>query len=100
MTNESLYQKSYILRIPEIGKLAPDTFKAFLAFDRQALAEGMITKKTKELIAVAVAHVTGCPYCINDHVSGARKLEASKEEITEAVIRFCDGPWIECLKRF
>ncbi|MGN7942074.1 carboxymuconolactone decarboxylase family protein [Virgibacillus sp. 6R] len=86
MTNESLYQKSYFRRIPEIGKLAPDAFKAFLAFDRQAMAEGMITKKTKELIAVAVAHVTGCPYCINDHVSRTRKLEASKEEIMEAVM--------------
>lgn len=86
MTNESLYQKSYIRRLPELGKLAPDTFKAFIAFDKLALGEGMLTRKTKELIAVAVAHVTGCPYCIEGHVSSAKKLEASKEELVEAIM--------------
>ncbi|KAB2332115.1 alkylhydroperoxidase [Cytobacillus depressus] len=86
MSNESLYQKSYIRRLPELGKLAPDTFKAFIEFDKQALADGAITKKVKELIAVAVAHVTGCPYCIDIHVSNARSLEASKEEVAEAIM--------------
>ncbi|MGG1658305.1 carboxymuconolactone decarboxylase family protein [Brevibacillus sp. NRS-1366] len=86
MPNDSLYQKSYIRRLPELGKLAPDAFQAFMGFNKAALAEGNIPKKTKELIAVAVAHVTGCPYCIELHVSDARKLEASKEEIMEAVM--------------
>ncbi|MEI4770680.1 carboxymuconolactone decarboxylase family protein [Psychrobacillus sp. FJAT-51614] len=86
MTNDSLYLKSNARRILELGKLAPDTFKAFIAFDQVALADGLIPKKTKELIAVAIAHVTGCPYCIEAHVSAAKKLEASKEEILEAVM--------------
>lgn len=86
MANDSLYQKSYIRRLPELGKLAPDTFKAFLAFDKLALAEGVIPKKAKELIAVAVAHVTGCPYCIEAHVTNAKRLEATKEEVMEAVM--------------
>ncbi|WP_066322258.1 carboxymuconolactone decarboxylase family protein [Bacillus sp. FJAT-29814] len=86
MSNESLYQKSYIRRLPELAKLAPDTFKAFAAFDKLALAEGLIPRKTKELIAVAVAHVTGCPYCIDAHVSAAKRLEASKEELAEAIM--------------
>lgn len=33
MTQDSLYQKSYIRRLPELAKLAPDTFKAFAEFD-------------------------------------------------------------------
>ena len=86
LTNESLYQKSYMRRLPELAKLVPDTFKAFVEFDKLALAPGAISKKTKELIAVAVAHVTGCPYCIEAHVTGAKKLEASKEEISEAIM--------------
>src|SRR4051812_1481157 len=86
MTNDSLYQKSYIHRLSELGKLAPETFKAFVAFDQLALAPGMLPKKLKELIAVAVAHVTGCPYCIEAHVSNAKRLEASKEEVMEAVM--------------
>lgn len=86
MTNDSLYVKSNAKRLMELGKLAPDTFKAFVAFDQLALAEGLIPKRTKELIAIAVAHVTGCPYCIEAHVTAAKKLEASKEEILEAVM--------------
>src|SRR4051794_13775058 len=86
MTNDSLYVKSSGKRIMELGKLAPDTFKAFVAFDQLALAEGRISRRTKELIAVAIAHVTGCPYCIEAHVSAAKRLEASKEEILEAVM--------------
>lgn len=86
MANDSLYQKSYIRRLPELGKLAPDAFQAFLAFDKAAMAEGVIPTKMKELIAVAIAHVTGCPYCIEAHVSKGRKLEASKEEMMEAVM--------------
>lgn len=86
MTNDSLYVKSNAKRLIELGKLAPDTFKAFVAFDQLALAEGLIPKRTKELIAIAVAHVTGCPYCIEAHVTAAKKLEASKEEMLEAVM--------------
>ncbi len=41
--------------------------------------------KTKELIAVAVAHITGCPYCIDLHVGNAKKNDADKEEVAEAI---------------
>lgn len=83
---DSLYEKSNILRLKELGKIAPETFKAFVAFDTLALAPGIIPKKTKELIAIAVAHVTGCPYCIDGHVTSAKKAEATKEEVMEAVL--------------
>ncbi|SOC44974.1 carboxymuconolactone decarboxylase family protein [Ureibacillus acetophenoni] len=86
MNNNSLYQKSYIRRLPELSKLAPDTFKAFVEFDNKALSDGIIPKRTKELIAIAVAHVTGCPYCIDVHVSAAKKLEVSKDEMSEAIM--------------
>ncbi|MDQ0970822.1 AhpD family alkylhydroperoxidase [Neobacillus niacini] len=86
MTQNSLYQKSNIRRLQELAKLAPDTFKAFAEFDKLALADGLIPRKTKELIAVAVAHVTGCAYCIDAHVSAAKRLEASKEEMFEAIM--------------
>lgn len=86
MENNSLYQKSNIRRLPELAKLAPETFKAFATFDRLALADGILSKKTKELIAIAAAHVTGCPYCIDAHVANAKKLQVSKEEMTEAIM--------------
>ncbi|TCP23773.1 AhpD family alkylhydroperoxidase [Scopulibacillus darangshiensis] len=86
MSNDSLYKRSYGKRLAELGKLAPDTFKSFLKFDQLALAEGVLSKKAKELIAVAIAHVTGCPYCIEAHVTNAKKLETSKEEMLEAIM--------------
>ena len=49
------------------AELAPETHEAFQAFSRQVFADGALPEKTKQLIAVAVAHVTQCPYCIRSH---------------------------------
>ncbi|CAM4270731.1 carboxymuconolactone decarboxylase family protein [Lacicoccus alkaliphilus] len=86
MTQESLYQKENIKRLSEFSKLAPDAFKSFAALDGAAVAEGVIPRRTKELIAIAVAHVTGCPYCIDIHVNAAKELDVSKEEVAEAIL--------------
>lgn len=66
-------------------ELAPDTLKAFQNFSRQAFADGALDRKTKQLIAVAVAHVTQCPYCIKGHTKGALKDGATETEIMEAI---------------
>ncbi len=65
--------------------LAPETDKAFRDFSRQVFAEGALSTKTKQLIAVAVAHVTQCPYCIKGHTQGALRHGASEQEIMEAI---------------
>ncbi len=65
--------------------LAPETTEAFRAFSRQVFAEGALPAKTKQLIAVAVAHVTQCPYCIRGHTRIARRQGATPEEIMEAI---------------
>ena len=65
--------------------LAPDTEKAFQAFSQQVFAEGALPAKTKQLIAVAVAHVTQCPYCIRGHTKAARRHGATPEELMEAI---------------
>jgi len=65
---------------------APEAMKAFLAFDKLAWSDGAIPRKYKELIAVAVALTTQCPYCIELHVELARKLNASDSEIAETVL--------------
>jgi AhpD family alkylhydroperoxidase len=48
-------------------------------------ADGALPSKTKQLIAVAVAHVTQCPYCIRSHTRSAARRGATPEEIMEAV---------------
>jgi len=79
----------YPARSPELLKrrreLAPDTHEAFEAFSRQVFAEGALDEKTKQLIAVAVAHVTQCPYCIDGHTKLAKRKGATAEQVMEAV---------------
>ena len=48
-------------------------------------AKGALDTRTKQLIAVAVAHVTQCPWCIEAHVEAAHHDGASDEQIMEAV---------------
>ncbi|KRW94112.1 carboxymuconolactone decarboxylase family protein [Paracoccus sp. MKU1] len=65
--------------------LAPGPDDAFLALSKAVFADGALDKRTKQLIAVAVAHVTQCPWCIEGHVKGARREGASPEQIMEAI---------------
>ncbi len=65
--------------------LAPDTLEAWRNFSKTVFKEGALPEKTKQLIAVAVAHVTQCPYCIKSHTKQALKKGASEQEIMEAI---------------
>ena len=65
--------------------LAPDQDAAFKAFSRAAFAEGKLSAKMKQIIAVAIAHVTQCPYCIEGHTKAAQRVGATPEELMEAV---------------
>jgi AhpD family alkylhydroperoxidase len=65
--------------------LAPETERAFETFSRQVFADGALPAKTKQLIAVAVAHVTQCPYCIRGHTKAALRQGATRQEIMEAI---------------
>jgi AhpD family alkylhydroperoxidase len=65
--------------------LAPEIFGAFRTFGQHVFADGALPSKTKELIAVAVAHVTQCPYCIRGHTDRALKKGATEQELMEAI---------------
>jgi AhpD family alkylhydroperoxidase len=66
-------------------ELAPEPLNAFKAFSAAVFADGALPSKTKQLIAVAVAHVTQCPYCIRGHTQAALKAGATQAEIMEAI---------------
>ena len=69
----------------ERTRLAPGPAEAFRAFTQSVFAAGALPVKTKQLIAVAVAHVTQCPYCITGHTRSALRHGATGEEIMEAI---------------
>ena len=81
-----MYNKENLTKIKKMNELAPEAMKAFWAFDKLAVAEGAISVKNKELIAVAVAVTTQCPYCIEIHANNARRAGATDAEVTEATI--------------
>ncbi len=66
-------------------RLAPGIHEAFTNFSERVFAEGALPVKTKQLIAVATAHITQCPYCIRGHTKAALRHGASAEEIMEAI---------------
>jgi AhpD family alkylhydroperoxidase len=65
--------------------LAPAQQAAFDAFGKAVFAEGALPAKVKQIIAVAVAHVTQCPYCIKGHTKAALRAGATQEELMEAI---------------
>ena len=79
-----MYKKENRAKLKKMDSLAPEVMKAFWAFDRAAVADGAIPVKYKELIAVAVALTTQCPYCIDIHSGNARKAGATEAELVEA----------------
>ena len=74
----------------EVGKqfkrmreLVPEADRSCLEFDQKAFKDGAIPAKTKELIALGIAHVTQCPWCIDAHTKKATAAGASDAEIAE-----------------
>lgn len=73
--------------LKKMRELAPAEFNAWLALDKIVGREdGAIPRKYRELIALAVACNTQCPYCIEAHVKGAKAAGASREEIAESAL--------------
>ena len=70
--------------MPELKKLAPNDFAGFVALDSIVGREdGAIPRKYRELIAIAVACTTQCPYCLDVHTRKAKRAGATREEIAE-----------------
>jgi len=80
-----MYDMKNLTKIKTLEANAPDAIKAFLAFDKAAMAAGAIPVKYKELMALAVAFTTQCPYCIEIHAKKAREAQATDQEISEVV---------------
>lgn len=67
------------------SRLAPGPAAAFRAFSQTVFTDGALPAKIKQLIAVAAAHVTQCPYCIHAHTRNAIREGATAQEVMEAI---------------
>ena len=81
-----MYDMKNLAKMKDIAANAPEAMKAFIAFDKAAMAEGAIPVKYKELMALSVAFTTQCPYCIEIHTGRARAAGVTEQEMAEAVL--------------
>jgi AhpD family alkylhydroperoxidase len=89
LKGEAAMDSIYPVSTPEIAHkrrdLTPNQQAAFDAFGKAVFADGALPVKIKQVIAVAVAHVTQCPYCINGHTKAALRAGATPQELMEAI---------------
>ncbi|HLX63770.1 MAG TPA: carboxymuconolactone decarboxylase family protein [Planctomycetota bacterium] len=86
---DSFFQKSSLKQLRRLKAGSPnaaESFGAMSTFFSKAVSDGVLPAKTKELIAIAVAHATHCAYCIDHHVKAAAKAGATEAEINEAIL--------------
>ena len=82
--SEHYHDAADVRLLKEMRKLAPADYEAWYGLNSIVARDGAIPKKYRELIAVAVACTTQCPYCIEAHAKGAKAAGASREEVVEA----------------
>jgi AhpD family alkylhydroperoxidase len=80
-----MYDTGNLGHLPHLKALAPQTMHAFETFDRAAMAPGAIPRKYKELIALAVALTTQCPYSLEVHRRNAVNAGVTEAEMAEAI---------------
>ena len=82
--SDHYHDPSDLRLLKQMQSLAPEDFKAWLDLnnivDRD---DGAVPRKYRELIAVAVACTTQCPYCIEVHAKAAKSAGATRQELVE-----------------
>lgn len=79
----------------ELRALIPGVYEGFGHMHSAAFAEGSIDKKTKELLALAIAIAVRCDGCIAAHARGAATNGATEAEVAETIgvaIAMSGGP--------
>ena len=81
-----MYDMKNLEKFARFAELTPEAFNGFVAFDAASFQGGAIPVKHKELMAVAVALTTQCPYCIEIHSKRARRAGATEQELAETAL--------------
>ena len=81
-----MYDIKNLAKLKTLDANAAEGMKTFWAFDKAAMAAGAIPVKYKELMALAVALTTQCPYCLEIHSKRAKEAGATEPEIAEVVV--------------
>ncbi|OBU11844.1 carboxymuconolactone decarboxylase family protein [Morganella psychrotolerans] len=69
----------------ELGKQIPDVMKAFSSLVGSSTSDGVLDRKTKELIAIGIAVANRCDGCIGFHTKTLVGLGITEQELAEAL---------------
>ncbi|SKD02071.1 alkylhydroperoxidase AhpD family core domain-containing protein [Burkholderia sp. CF099] len=81
-----MFDMKHLTRLKKLDENAPEAMKSFWAFEKQVFEDGALSVQQKQLIAVAVALTTQCPYCIELHTKAARDAGANDAQLAEATL--------------
>lgn len=81
-----MFDMKHLSRLKKLDENASEAMKNFWAFDKAVFEEGALSVQQKQLIAIAVALTTQCPYCIELHTKAARDAGASEAQLSEAAL--------------
>lgn len=81
-----MYDMKSLSQLKKLDELAPDSMSAFWQFDRHVFADGQLSTLHKQLIAVAVALTTQCPYCLELHRKAAQDAGATDAQLAETAL--------------
>ena len=83
--SESIYKDNISEYMVKLKNLVPELSGAWMGYHDEVFKDGAISNKDKQLIAMACAHITGCPYCIRARTKSSKAQGATDEQIAEAV---------------
>jgi AhpD family alkylhydroperoxidase len=81
-----MFDMRNLTKLKKLDENAPEVMKPFWAFNTELFKDGAIDVLHKQLMAVAVALTTQCPYCIEIHMKDARRAGANDTMLTEAAM--------------
>lgn len=83
------YNPEDLEKFGTMGEEAPELWNKFMGYYGAVFEEGALTAREKSLIALAVAHVVQCPYCIDSYTQDCLSKGVNEEQMTEAVHVAC-----------
>jgi alkylhydroperoxidase/carboxymuconolactone decarboxylase family protein len=82
---QNYYEPKDLADFPNIGEYAAEEGKRFFEYYAQATGAGKLSEREKALIALTIATVRHCPYCIDAYTNKCLSLGVSNDEMMEAV---------------
>ncbi len=83
--NGDYYDPRDLQDFPKIGEVASLQGEKFFEYYAAATTAGKLTEREKALIALAVATVRHCPYCIDAYTNKCLSLGVDEDEMMEAI---------------